>query len=224
MSTTAPVRVLLADDHAIFRTALRQVIEFEPGFQVAGETAEGTEAVQLTRRLQPDVLLLDIDTPSHGALEALRELNGQTSSCRTIILAAHIENDQLVEALRAGARGVMMKTAPVDLLFKGIGAVLAGEYWVGRERVPDLVRFFRSAAPEPEGQPFGLTTRELQVVQGVVAGYTNKEIARRLSISQNTAKHHLSNIFDKVGVSNRLELALFARNHRILGDRLTSVQ
>jgi DNA-binding NarL/FixJ family response regulator len=217
------VRVLIADANALFRAALTRLIEIKPGFEVAGEACGSVEAVNMTRRLQPDVLLLDIDSPGHGALDALRQLHGPENSCRPIIFASRIANEQLIEALRAGARGVMMKDAPVDLLFKGIAAVMAGEYWVGRERVPDLVRTFRSG-PEPNDQPCGLTTRELQVVQGVITGDTNKEIARRLGISPNTAKHHLANIFDKVSVSNRLELALFARNHRILRDRFESVQ
>jgi DNA-binding NarL/FixJ family response regulator len=217
------VRVLIADANALFRAALMRLIEIKPGFEVAGEASGSLEAVNMTRRLQPDVLLLDIDSPGHGALDALRQLHRPENSCRSIIFASRIANEQLIEALRAGARGVMMKAAPVELLFKGIAAVMAGEYWVGRERVPDLVRTFRSA-PEPNDQPCGLTTRELQVVQGVITGDTNKEIARRLGISPNTAKHHLANIFDKVSVSNRLELALFARNHRILRDRFESVQ
>jgi two-component system, NarL family, nitrate/nitrite response regulator NarL len=217
LSSRAPVRVLIADEHAIFRAALRRLLEFEPGFQVAGETGGNGEVVSLARRLQPDVLLMDIDTSGHGVLDAVRELNHLAHTCRTIILTAQIHEDQLVRAFRAGARGIMTKASPVDLLFKSIDAVMAGEYWVGRERVADLVRVFRSEPPEPEAhRPFGLTSRELQIVQAIVAGYSNKEISRRLSISQNTTKHHLSSIFDKLGVSNRLELALFTHSHRIL--------
>ena len=225
VASRALVRVLIADEHAIFRAALRRVLEFEPGFQVAGETAGNGEVVSLARRLAPDVLLMDIDTPGHGTLDAVRELSGPPHSCRTIILTTEIEEQQVVRAFRAGARGIMTKASPVDLLFKSIDAVMAGEYWVGRERVADLVRVFRSApAGAEEQRPFGLTSRELQVVQAVVGGYTNKEIADRLSISQNTAKHHLSSIFDKLGVSNRLELALFTHSHRILQQGAEPVQ
>ncbi len=202
VSSRSHVRVLIADEHAIFRAALRRLLEFEPGFQVAGETSGNGET-----------------------LDAVRELSGLTHTCRTIILTAQLEEQQVVQAFRAGARGIMTKAAPVDLLFKSIAAVMAGEYWVGRERVADLVRVFQS---EPHGReehrPFGLTSRELQVVQAVVAGYTNKEIAARLGISQNTAKHHLSSIFDKLGVSNRLELALFTHSHRILQHGLLAIQ
>jgi two-component system, NarL family, nitrate/nitrite response regulator NarL len=221
LSNRAPVRVLIADEHAIFRAALRRLLELEPGFQVAGETGGNGEVVSLARRLQPDVLLMDIDTPGHCTLDAVRELNRVAHTCRTIILTAQIHQEQLVRAFRAGARGVMTKASPVDLLFKSIDAVMAGEYWVGRDRVADLVLVFRSepSAQKEPPRPFGLTSRELQIVQAVVAGYSNKEISRRLSISQNTTKHHLSSIFDKLGVSNRLELALFTHSHRILEDR-----
>jgi two-component system nitrate/nitrite response regulator NarL len=225
VSSRSLVRVLIADEHAIFRAALRRLLEFQPGFQVAGETAGNGEVVTLARRLEPDVLLMDIDTSGHGTLDAVRELSGLTHTCHTIILTAQLEEQQVVQAFRAGARGIMTKAAPVDLLFKSIDAVMAGEYWVGRERVADLVRVFRSEPSEgEEHRPFGLTTRELQVVQVVVAGYTNKEIAARLGISQNTAKHHLSSIFDKLGVSNRLELALFTHSHRILQRGMLSIQ
>jgi two-component system nitrate/nitrite response regulator NarL len=225
VSSRSLVRVLIADEHAIFRAALRRLLEFEPGFQVAGETAGNGEVVTLARRLEPDVLLMDIDTSGHGTLDAVRELSGLTHTCRTIILTAQLEEQQVVQAFRAGARGIMTKAAPVDLLFKSIAAVMAGEYWVGRERVADLVRVFQSELHErEEHRPFGLTSRELQVVQAVVAGYTNKEIAARLGISQNTAKHHLSSIFDKLGVSNRLELALFTHSHRILQRSMLPIQ
>ena len=217
MTSNPSVSVLIADDHAIFRASLRELLESEPGFRVAGEAADGAEAVTLTRRLQPDILLLDIAMPHLPGLEALRRLNGSTN-CRSVVLTAHIENAQLVEAMRIGARGVMMKDSSVELLFKGIRAVMAGEYWVGRERVADLTQYFRAAPRDAHAtkQTFGLTPRERQVICAVVAGYTNRDIAQHLSISQDTTKHHLSNIFDKLGVSNRLELALFACNHSIV--------
>jgi two-component system, NarL family, nitrate/nitrite response regulator NarL len=217
-SNPTPVRVMIADDHAIFRAALRRLLEFEPGFHVAGESAGNGDVVNVARQLEPDILLLD-DSHGHRTLDAVRGVNSLAHTCRTILLTLQIKEQHLVQAFRAGARGVMAKASPVDMLFKGIDAVMAGEYWVGRERVADLVRVFRSEPVEPHhNRPFGLTSRELQVVEAVVGGYTNKEIADRLAISQNTAKHHLSSIFDKLGVSNRLELALFTHSHRILQE------
>jgi len=228
MPTVSPrpqVRVLIADEHVIFRAALRRVLEFEPGFLVAGETSGNGEVVTMARQLSPDVLLMDIDTPGHHSLEAVRELSGPPHACRTIILTSEMEERQVVRAFRAGARGIMTKASPVDLLFKGIDAVMAGEYWVGRERVADLIRLLQAEPARIEDhRPFGLTSRELEVVHAVVAGFTNKEVAERLSISQNTAKHHLSSIFDKLGVSNRLELALFTHSHHILQHGTEAIQ
>jgi two-component system, NarL family, nitrate/nitrite response regulator NarL len=222
-SNQASVRVMIADDHVIFRAALRRLLEFERGFHVAGETGGNGEVVSLARRLEPDVLLLD-DAHGHQALDAVREVSTLKHTCRTILLTAQIREQQLVQAFRAGARGIMAKASPVDLLFRSIDAVMAGEYWVGRERVADLVRVFRSGPSDShDKRPFGLTSRELQVVEAVVAGYTNKEIADHLTISHNTAKHHLSSIFDKLGVSNRLELALFTHSHGILQQDRPSV-
>src|SRR5438477_2135257 len=157
--STAPsrtlVRVLIADEHAIFRAALRRVLEFEPGFQVAGETSGNGEVVTLARQLAPDVLLMDIDTPGHHSLDAVRELGGPPHGCRTIILTSDMEEQHVVRVFRAGARGIMTKAAPVDLLFKSIDAVMAGEYWVGRERVADLIRVLQSDPAKAEDQrPF----------------------------------------------------------------------
>jgi DNA-binding NarL/FixJ family response regulator len=215
-SSHSPVRVMIADDHAIFRAALKRLLEFAPGFQVAGEVGGNGEVVSVARQLEPDVLLLD-DTHGHRTLDAVREVSRFAHTCRTILLTVQIREQQMVQAFRAGARGIMVKASPVDVMFKGIDAVMAGAYWVGREKVADPVHVLRSEPDDaPHDRPFGLTSRELQVIEAVVAGYTNKEIAERLTISQNTTKHHLSSIFDKLGVSNRLELALFTHSHRIL--------
>jgi DNA-binding NarL/FixJ family response regulator len=219
MATDPPVQVLIADDHAIFRAALRTLLESEPGMRVVGETADGAGAVALTGRLQPDVLLLDLAMPGLTGLDVLRELRRSTSLCRTILLTAHIEQGQIVEALRIGARGIIMKESSAELLFQGIRAVVAGEHWVGRKRVADLTEFRGGSTPrraDRKRKTFGLSSRELQVVGAVVAGNSNRNIAQRLAISEDTTKHHLSNIFDKLGVSNRLELALFAYHHQIV--------
>lgn len=215
------IKVLIADDHQIFRAGLRRLLESEPGLQVVGEAADGAEAVALVRQRAPDFLLLDVAMPKMAGLEALRELATSSLACRVVLLTASIEKPQLVEALQLGARGVLLKDSATALLFKCIPKVMAGEYWVGRESVADLVLSMRQAPRLPRvpaKRRFGLTPRELQTIATVVAGYPNKEIAQQFSISEDTVKHHLSSIFDKLGVSNRLELALFAINHRILGD------
>ncbi len=213
-----PIRIVIADDHPIFRDGLRRLLEAEPDLKVVGEACDGAEAVKFARQLKPDILLLDLAMPRHPGLEALREMSsGQASnSVRVILLTAAAEKNQIVEALQLGARGVVLKDSATQLLLKSIHTVMAGEYWVGRESVSNLVQFLRtlmqSSGEEARQKKFGLTPRELEIVSTVVAGYSNKEIAEYFKISEDTVKHHLSNIFDKLGVSTRLELALFAVN------------
>ncbi len=216
------VRILIADDHPIFRDGLRRLLEAEPKFAVVGEACDGAEALKLTRQLKPDILLLDLAMPRHPGLEALREMSSGPAgsySVRVILLTAAAEKNQIVEALQLGARGVVLKDSATQLLLKSIETVMAGEYWVGRESVSNLVQYLRtlvqSSGEEARQKKFGLTPRELEIVSAVVAGYANKEIAEYFKISEDTVKHHLSNIFDKLGVSTRLELALFAVNQSL---------
>ena len=214
------IRILLADDHALLREALRLLLEGQPDFHVVGEARDGEEAVKLVRRLKPDVLLLDLAMPRMTGLEALRELATCSSGVRTILLVATIEKHQIVEALRLGARGVVLKESASELLLKCIRTIMAGQYWVGREGVTDLVDYVRElATPTPQEKAYGLTARELDVVAAIVSGSTNKDIAEKFSIREDTVKHHLTSIFDKLGVSNRLELALFAVHKRLLEDK-----
>jgi DNA-binding NarL/FixJ family response regulator len=212
-------RILIADDHTIFRDGLRRLLESEPEFQVVGEAGDGAEALQLSQQLKPDILLLDLAMPRMPGLETLRELSTQGSSVKTILLTAAIEKRQIVEALQMGARGVIMKDAATTLLMKGIRTVMNGQFWVGREAVADMVSYLRDKAAQQPPSPakaYGLTKRELEILSTIVSGLSNKEIAQKFSLSEDTVKHHLTNIFDKVGVSSRLELALFAINHRLV--------
>jgi len=216
-----PTRIVIADDHPIFRDGLRRLLETEPDLKVVGEACDGSEAVKLAKQLKPDILLLDLAMPRHPGLEALREMssNSNQNAVRVILLTAAAEKNQIVEALQLGARGVVLKDSATQLLLKAIHTVMAGEYWVGRESVSNLVQYLRtlvqSSGEEARQKKFGLTPRELEIVSAVVAGYSNKETAEYFKISEDTVKHHLSNIFDKLGVSTRLELALFAVNQSL---------
>jgi len=219
MDNNHRVRILIADDHTIFRDGLRRLLESEPEFQVIGEAADGAEALALSQRMNPDVLLLDLAMPRMPGLDTLRELSNQRSSVKVVLLTAAIEKRQIIEALQMGARGVVMKDAATQLLLTGVRTVMKGQYWVGRESVADMVSYLKEQAAQQPPSPaknYGLTRRELEILSTIVSGLSNKEIAHRFSLSEDTVKHHLTNIFDKVGVSSRLELALFAINHRLV--------
>ncbi len=213
------IKILLADDHPIFRDGLKRLLEAEPGFKVIGEASNGVEAVRLVKQMKPELLLLDLSMPQQTGIEAIRELGSLGASVRIILLTAAAEKSQIVEALQLGARGVVLKDSATQLLIQAIRTVMGGEYWVGREQVSNLVQYLRTlmqtTAQETKQRKFGLTPRELEIVSAVVAGFANKEIASHFKISEDTVKHHLSNIFDKLGVSTRLELALFAVNQSL---------
>jgi len=223
----APVRVLIADDHPILRMGLRRLLESEPGYRVVGEATDGAAALEQTQQYLPDVLLLDLAMPRLTGLEVLHRLWEAHTPVKTIILTAAIDNAGILMALRLGARGVILKETAAQLLFKGITAVVQGKHWVGRDTVSDLVRELRAQSDNTEpavpARKFGLTRRELDIVRSIVSGLTNKEIAANCSLREDTVKHHLSKIFDKVGASNRLELALFVMHHKLLdSDQLSA--
>jgi two-component system, NarL family, nitrate/nitrite response regulator NarL len=219
----ATVNIVIADDHAIFREGVRKLLEAQAELRVVGEAADGEETVRVVRQLNPHILLLDLALPRLTGLEALREVSTLGLQTRTIVLTADIEREQIVEALQLGAHGVVMKHSSLDLLLKCIRCVHGGQYWVGQDSVLDLIHAVRQMNPAQQNaaggrRDFGLTARERQVIALVGAGYTNKDLGRKLGISENTAKHHLTNIFDKLGVSNRLELVLFAVDHRLTNE------
>jgi two-component system, NarL family, nitrate/nitrite response regulator NarL len=212
--------ILIADDHPIFRNGLRMLLETEPGFRVVGEAGDGKEAIELARQLKPDLLLLDLAMPHCSGLDVLHELARFSTLLRTIILAAAVEPSEMVQAIQLGARAVILKESATQTLFDCIRTVMAGRYWVGNENVSDLVQALRRLPPAAttgkERRTLGLTGRELEVVATVVDGhYTSKDIAQTLSISEHTVKTHLTNIFDKLGLSTRLELVLFAMERRL---------
>jgi DNA-binding NarL/FixJ family response regulator len=222
MARREEIRIVIADDHPIFRKGLRWLLEAEPGFIVVGEAGDGEEAVRLARSAHTDILLLDLAMPALSGMAALAELAAAPPPVRTIVLTASIEKGEIVKALQLGASGVVLKSSAPELLLKSIRSVMAGQHWIGRESVSDLVAALRAYMVSPDEKParerFGLTPRELEITSAVVAGFSNREIARKFVLSEDTVKHHLTNIFNKVGASNRLELALFAVHHRLLDD------
>jgi len=222
-----PIRVVLADDECLFRASLRQLlavpapvirdvygVDVGTGFEVVGEAGSGEETVRVVRSVQPDLLMLDLSMPRMSGLEALRALGSSPNDgMRTILLAGIIDRTQLLTALQLGVRGLLLKDVTTELMFEAIVCVTAGRYWLGQTLVSDLVETVRPLIEPSNGalQPLsGLTPREQQVMRMVAAGCSNKEIARQCEISEQTIKHHLTRMFDKVGVSNRLELAMVA--------------
>ena len=216
------IRIGLADDHVLFRGELRSRLAAQRDFEVSGEASSPNETVEMCSSLTPHVLLLDVAMKGGEGMLLLERLRQSQVETRILMLTAAMPRTDLVRALQLGARGVVLKDAPMDLLFKSIRRVRAGEYWVGRDMVADLVHALaavgRATTPRPvlpARRAFALTARELEIVSAVASGYTNRQMAEKFSIAEDTIKHHLTSIFDKTGVSNRLELALFAIHHRL---------
>jgi len=202
-----PIRIIIADDHAIFRDGLRRLLVSEKDFVVIAEASDGKEAVLLTQQLKPDILLLDLAMPRVPGMEALREMAHAEVSAYTILLTAAIEPFEVSCAMRLGARGVVLKASPPELLLSCIRAVSEGQYWIGSGLLADWARLGQES-----GGGSDLTSREIEIVSAIKTGRSNREIALQMSISEETVKRHLSNIYGKLGISSRLELALLARS------------
>jgi len=210
------VRIVIADDHPIVRDGLKKLLLLEDDFDVVGEAGDGREVLEKVRELDPDVLLLDLRMPNLdglGALQALQQVNQRT---RVIILTASEDKNEFVQAMKLGCSGIVLKQTAPDLIVKSIRKVNSGEIWLDSLTTAAVMRHF-STGQEQSGGGGGkgrerspLSTREREIVVLVAQGYKNKEMAEKMFISEQTVKNHLHNIFDKLGVSDRLELALYA--------------
>ena len=213
------IRILLADDHPVVRIGVRNMLKAEGNFDVVGEASDGDEAITQTLELLPDILLLDLYMPRLPGLEAMRAIMSGSPRVKILLLTSTITTQQIIEALQIGARGIVLKDALVDHLTTAIRSVVGGDYWIGGKRVVNLVGALHELmqqAAVPERKTYGLTPRELEVVGCIVEGCSNRDVAKQFAISEETVKRHLSNIFDKTGVSTRLELALFAIAHQLV--------
>jgi len=204
----------------IVRHGLQLLLESRGTVSVVGEASDGIQTVDLACQVQPDILLVDLAMPA-GGIDLLRLLATAARSVRPILLA-EAGDSTLGVALRAGARGIVLKQSTVAMLFNSLEIVMRGEYWLIDDRAADEHEALRRMSVERRSangnNRFRLTRREMQIVAAVADGDSNKAIGERLSVTEDTVKHHLSNIFDKVGVFSRLELAMFAIHHRLLPE------
>jgi two-component system, NarL family, nitrate/nitrite response regulator NarL len=212
-------KIIVADDHSLFRQGLVRMLQREPDLQVVGEAGDGENVLQMILNLQPDIVLLDLAMPKVSGMKVLQALADARCKVRVVVLTGTAEPDQISKIFELGARGVVLKESATSVLVQCIQAVKSGEYWVGRKvgsKPKSAPKSYRTAVKNQKD--YGLTPREIEIIQAVAFGAPNKEIAEKLSISEQTVKHHITNIFDKVGVYNRLELTLFAFRHGLAAD------
>jgi DNA-binding NarL/FixJ family response regulator len=183
------------------------LLESEPGFVVVAEGVDGLDAARIATETKPDVMLLDVAMPRMGGVEALAMM--PLDDTRVILLTAAIDPTELLRAIQLGARGVVLKESATRLLIDGIHRVMNDKYIIGAGVADDLAQAVRQVGAQPNKR-YALTSRELELVAAIVTGDSNRDIADRLGISLQTVKHHMTSIFDKTGVSSRLELALLA--------------
>jgi DNA-binding NarL/FixJ family response regulator len=208
------VRILVVDDQALIRSGLRMILEADPGMNVIGEAANGREAVEMGKRLQPDVVLMDVRMPVMDGIKATRKLvdGGLQSGPRVLILTTFDLDEYIYAAIRAGASGFLLKDAPPDDLIHAIRVVAAGEALLAPTVTRRLIEEF-AARPEPNAQPEGmdqLTDREIEVLRSLAAGLSNAEIADALFVSEATVKTHISHILTKLELRDRVQAVVVA--------------
>jgi len=211
-----PIRLVLADDHPIVLNGLESLFHLEPDFQVVARCVNGEETLVAVRRHQPDVLILDIHMPRKDGLEVLRELEKDQLPTKVVLLAAALEEHEVLESLRLGARGMVLKELAPQLLVQCVRKVHAGGKWLEKQlSARALETLVRRDADARDGKR-DLTPRERDIVVMATAGLPTKEMARRLSISEGTVKIHLHNVYKKLKVQNRVELVLYAQSKKLV--------
>jgi two-component system, NarL family, nitrate/nitrite response regulator NarL len=217
---TKPIRVLLIDDHVVMRVALRVLIENQPGLTVIGEAATRRDALLIAAREQPDIILLDLDLGDESGLDILLELADAAKYGRVIVLTGIRDSQEYRRAVRLGAMGLVLKDQAVDTLVKAIKQVHAGGAWLDSALVASVLAEASRAwgrETDPETDKIAkLTGRERAIIALLCEGLQNKQIAERLLISQTTVVHHLTSIYDKLAVANRLELMTYAYHHGLV--------
>jgi DNA-binding NarL/FixJ family response regulator len=225
MGETGPIRVLVADDHDLFRDGIVGLLRAQPDIEVVGEAGDGLEAAVLAQGLLPDVVLLDINMPGADGIEAARMITGALPECRVVMLTVRDEDERIFEAIRAGASGYLLKTIRSQQLAEMVRAAARGEAALSPAIAARVLAAFRGAPPAPApdgprarpapdepGGPDELTLREQEILARLAAGLSDKEIAAELTISLYTVKAHVRSILSKLHVANRREAARQARS------------
>jgi two-component system response regulator NreC len=207
--------ILVADDHGVLRAGLCALLNAVPGMEVVGEAADGHEVLRLVGELRPDVVLLDISMPGLDGVEVARRLKEMAPDVRILILTIHTDKDILQRAIRAGASGYIIKMAAGADLVNAIHTVVQGDTYIHPMMAPSLEKAPPSA-PSPDGAGELLTPREMEVLRLIGRGYTNRQIAEELDISEHTVRDHRANLGDKLGLRDRSELTRYAREHGLI--------
>lgn len=208
------IRVVIADDHKVVRQGLAFLLSSEPGIEVAGEAADGITALQAVRALRPDVLLLDLFMPHMDGMAVLRSMREEGLTARVLVLTSAQDHEHLLTAIKAGALSFLPKTADVDQVIESVRAAARGESVLQPAATAQLIRELQQGtAPDPLGL---LTPREIDVLREVARGRPNREIARALSVSEETVKSHVSSILAKLGLADRTQAAIFGLQHHIV--------
>jgi DNA-binding NarL/FixJ family response regulator len=216
------IRIVIADDHTIFRDALGRILSLEPDFQVVAQVDDGIKVLEAIHQWRPDILLLDLYMPVLGGLATLQKLKNVNTGTRVILLTASEDREQFVSALKLGCCGIVQKQTSTDLLIDSIRLVHSGELWVDSRSTAALIQEIipaddaRDRVPSLKRPRTSLSRREIEIVRLVAQGFRNIEIAHTLSISEQTVKNHLYKIFEKWEVSDRFELALYAIDHPLV--------
>jgi two-component system NarL family response regulator len=216
-----PIRVLIVDDHALFRRGLEMVLSGEPGIEVAGEGGDGQEAVEKAGDLLPDVILMDIRMPRRGGIEACAAIKEAVPSAKIVMLTISDEEEDLFEALKAGASGYLLKEIAIDEVPQAVRAVHGGQSLISPSMASKLISEFtalakRSTERQQQVPAPRLTEREMEVLRLVARGLANREIAKELFISENTVKNHIRNILEKLHLHSRMEAVVYAVREKLL--------
>jgi DNA-binding NarL/FixJ family response regulator len=211
------IRILVGDDHPILRAGLRALLNAEPGLEVVGEAADGHEVLRRAVELRPDVVLLDVSMPGLDGIEVTRRLKGMMPGIRVLVLTIYNTNEVLGEAIRAGAAGYVVQIAPASDLVNAIHTVVAGDRYI-HPAVADPAEARPSSAGGVGAGEVGqiLTPREIDILRLIAQGYNSQQIAGKLNISKRTVRNHQTNLADKLGLHNRVELALYAKEHGLV--------